>query len=23
METTKEDILSKQQWFNQTVSAQY
>jgi len=23
METTKEDMLSKQQWFNQTVSAQY
>jgi len=23
METTKEDMLSKQQWFNQTFSVQY
>jgi len=23
METTKEDMLGKQQWFNQTVLAQY
>jgi len=23
METTKEDMLGKQQWFNQTVSVQY